>query len=70
MTYSVTYADGTAVTAGDSLAAGADATFKVTVAYKSGVTTLPTAAELALINETSDGHTGATSLFTVSYEQA
>ncbi len=70
MTYGVTYADGTAVTAGDSLAAGASATFKVTVAYKSGVTTLPTAAELALINETANGHTGATSSFTVSYEQA
>jgi len=70
MTYTVTYADGTAVTAGDTLAAGASATFKVTVAYRSDVTTLPTAAELALINETSDGHTGATSLFTVSYEQA
>ncbi len=70
MTYDVTYADGSAIRQGDSLAAGANATFKVTVAYKNTVTTLPTAAELALINETSDGHTGATSLFTVTYEQA
>ena len=70
MTYNVTYADGTTVSAGDTLNAGASATFKVTVAYRSDVTTLPTAAELALINETSNGHTGATSLFTVNYEQA
>ena len=70
MTYNVTYADGTTVSTGDTLNAGASATFKVTVAYRSDVTTLPTAAELALINETSNGHTGATSLFTVNYEQA
>ena len=70
MTYTVTYADGSAIQANDTLAAGQAATFKVTVAYKSTVTVLPTAAELALINETSDGHTGATSLFTVNYEQA
>ena len=69
MTYNVTYADGTTVSTGDTLNAGASATFKVTVAYRSDVTTLPTAAELALINETSNGHTGATSLFTVNYEQ-
>ncbi len=69
LTYSVTYANGSAVAAGDSLNAGASATFKVTVAYKSSVTTLPTTEELALINETANGHTGATSLFTVSYEQ-
>ena len=70
MTYDVTYANGTAVQSGDTLAAGSSATFKVTVAYKSTVTTLPTAEQLALINETADGHTGATSLFTVTYEQA
>lgn len=70
MTYDVTYSDGTAVQNGDSLAAGSSVTFKVTVAYKSTVTTLPTAEQLALINETADGHTGATSLFTVTYEQA
>ena len=70
MTYDVTYANGTAIAAGDTLAAGASATFKVTVAYKSNIATLPTAAELALINETANGHTGATSLFTVTYEQA
>lgn len=69
LTYTVTYANGTPVQANDTLAAGATATFKVTVAYKSTVTTLPTAEELALINETSQGHTGATTLFTVSYVQ-
>ena len=69
MTYTVTYADGTTPRSGDVLNAGQTATFKVTVTYKNSVTTLPTEAELALINETSQGHTGATSLFTVSYEQ-
>ncbi len=70
MTYNVTYEDGSAIQVGDSLSAGSSVTFKVTVAYKSTVTALPTAEQLALINETADGHTGATSLFTVNYEQA
>lgn len=70
MTYTVTYADGTEIKTNDLLAAGESATFKVTVAYKRDISALPTAAELALINETADGHTGATSLFTVTYEQA
>ena len=70
LTYNVTYANGTAINSGDLLRAGQDVTFKVSVTYKSTVTTLPTTAELALINETSEGHTGATSLFTVSYVQA
>ena len=68
--YSVTYNDGSQINVGDRLNAGASAVFKVTVKYKSSVTVLPTAAELALINETADGHTGATSLFSVTYEQA
>ena len=51
------------------LKAGQFATFKVTVSYKN-VSALPTAAELALINEIADGNTGATSLFSVSYVQA
>ena len=38
MTYNVTYADGTTVSTGDTLNAGASATFKVTVAYRSDVT--------------------------------
>ena len=67
--YSVTYADGSEIKKDDLLKAGQSATFKVTVSYKN-VSTLPTAAELALINETADGHTGATSLFTVNYVQA
>ena len=70
MTYNVTYADGSAIRSGDYLRVGESDTFKVTVAYKSTVTTLPTEEELALINETSQGHTGATSLFTVTYVQA
>ena len=69
MTYTVTYADGTTPAANDVLNAGETVTFKVTVSYKSTVTTLPTPEQIALINETSQGHTGATSLFTVSYEQ-
>lgn len=70
MTYGVTYANGNAINQNDRLNAGDSVTFKVTVAYKSTVTTLPTDAELALINEVADGHTGATSLFTINYEQA
>ena len=70
MTYDVTYANGSAIREGDSLPAGSTATFKVTVAYRSTVVDLPTAEQLALINETADGHTGATSLFTITYEQA
>lgn len=70
LTYAVTYANGTAINSGDLLRSGQSVTFKITVTYKSTVTTLPTAEELALINETSEGHTGATSLFTVNYIQA
>ena len=66
LTYTATYEDGTAVQVGDELPAGESRTFKITVAYKSTVTTLPTEAQLAAINE--DGN-GAKSLFTVQYEQ-
>lgn len=66
--YSATYDDGTAVAVGDTLAAQASVTFKVTVTYKSSVQTLPTAEQLAIING-QDGN-GATSVFTVNYEQA
>ena len=69
LTYDVTYDDDSEIHTGDELAPGDTAIFKVTVAYKSTVTTLPTAAEIALINETSDNHNGATSLFTINYEQ-
>ncbi len=69
ITYDVTYSDGSAIEKNDTLAAGSSATFKVTVTYKSTVQTLPNDATLALINETAQGHTGATSLFTVNYEQ-
>ena len=70
MTYNVTYANGNTVNSGDLLRVGESVTFKVAVTYKSTVSVLPTAEELALINETSAGHTGATSLFTVNYVQA
>jgi len=68
LTYTVTYADGSAIQEDDVLAAGASAEFKVTVAYKN-VSALPDAATVALINETAQGHRGATSSFTVTYEQ-
>lgn len=67
MTYSATYSDDTAIQATDVLAAGSSARYKVVVAYKSNVTTPPTADELALING-SNGK-GAPSLFTVTYGQ-
>ena len=68
LTYTVTYSNGNEVGVGDRLAAGASASFKVTVSYKDTVTTLPTASELAAINGT-DGK-GAPTSFTVTYEQA
>lgn len=70
MTYNVTYANGNTINSGDLLRAGESVSFKVSVTYKSTVSVLPTAEQLALINETSEGNTGATSLFTVNYVQA
>ena len=73
MSYDVTYADGSTIAAGDELKVGQSRKFKVVVTYKdvieNGQTILPTDAELALINEIAEGHTGATSLFTVEFEQ-
>lgn len=69
MTYDVTYSDGSAIEQNDTLTAGSSATFKVTVTYKPTVTNLPDDATLNLINEVAQGHTGATSLFTVNYGQ-
>ena len=46
MDYTVTYANGNTIKNGDILLAGNSALFKVTVSYKSNVTTLPTRAEL------------------------
>lgn len=69
LTYDVTYADGSAITDGDKLKAGTQTTFKVTITYKD-VATLPTAAELTQINNsTLKGQTGMVSLFTATYEQ-
>ena len=69
MTYDVTYSPSGAINDNDALNAGSSRTFKVTVAYKSTVTTAPTEAELAEINETAQGHHGASSFFQVNYEQ-
>ena len=63
LTYTVTYDDDTVPAVGDSLAAGADHVFKVTVTYRSDIDALPTAEEFAAINNFA-------SLFTVEYEQA
>ena len=63
LTYTVTYADGSAISTGDALAAGASHDFKVTVTYKSDIDALPTAAEYNEIKSTA-------TLFTVNYEQA
>ena len=69
LTYDVTYADGSTVKANDLLKCGEKLKFKVTIAYKNAVTVLPTQEELNLINEIFEGHTGATSLFTVEFVQ-
>ena len=70
LTYAVTYSDDTAITANDELAAGAAATYKVTVAYKSDIDALPTTEELAEINQSNaTGYAGAYSSFQVTYQQ-
>jgi len=70
LSYSASYSDNTAITVDtDELASGASATFKVTVAYKD-VEDLPTAAELAEINQMNEtGYAGAYSSFQVTYAQ-
>lgn len=70
MTYTVTYANGNSINENDTLASGQTASFKVTVTYKDNISTLPTPQQLAEINETALGNTGATSFFTVTYVQA
>lgn len=42
LTYSVTYADGTAIKVGDSLAVGATKDAKITITFNAGATTVPT----------------------------
>ena len=68
MTYDVKYSDGSSIVANEALNAGSSKTFRVTVTYKN-VQTLPTPAQLDLINEVADGHDGATSEFTANYIQ-
>ena len=67
--YGVKYSNGSTIAVNDPLNAGSSATYRVRVAYKDTVTQLPDAATIALINEEADGHYGATSSFTVVYEQ-
>lgn len=69
MDYTVKYSNGSDVSVNDPLNAGSYATYRVNVSYKSTVTTMPDAATMALINEEAQGHYGATSLFTVNYQQ-
>lgn len=68
LTYEVKYADGSAIVQDESLNVGDSSTFRVTVTYKN-VDTLPTQAQLDLINEVASGRNGATSEFTVNYVQ-
>lgn len=68
LTYEVKNADGSAIETNEPLNAGASHTYRVTVTYKD-VQTLPTQAQLDLINEVASGHTGASSTFTANYVQ-
>ena len=72
LSYDVKYDDGSSAAVGDTLAAGDSAVFKVTVSFKN-VDALPTAAELAQINNgtiaEAGSFQGAVSVFSVQYEQ-
>ena len=65
LTYEVKYSNGSSIITEEALNVGATKTFRVTVSYKN-VDTLPTQAQLALINENGEG---ATSTFTANYVQ-
>jgi hypothetical protein len=68
--YVVTDASGNEITQGRVLNAGESLKVKVRVSYKTNIPALPTAEEIALINEIAEGNTGATSFFSVTFEQA
>jgi len=68
LTYEVKNADGSSIQTNEPLNIGESHTYRVTVTYKN-VQTLPTPAQIDLINEVADGHTGATSEFTANYVQ-
>ncbi len=70
LNYIVTDASGNEISQGRALNAGESLKVKVTVSYKTNIAALPTAEEIALINEVAEGNTGATSFFSVSFEQA
>ena len=65
LTYEVKYSDGSSIINNEALNVGDSKTFRVTITYND-VETLPTQAQLNLINE---GGAGATSEFTVTYVQ-
>ena len=70
LNYTVTDANGNAINAGRALNVGDTLKVKVTVSYRTDIAALPTAAEISEINEEAEGHFGATSFFSVSFEQA
>lgn len=69
LNYTVKYTDGSTISQNDPLNAGDSATYRVKVEYDPSITTLPDQATIDKINEKSEGHYGATSLFTVEYQQ-
>ena len=70
LSYNVTDASGNEITTGRTLNPGETLKVKVTVAYRTDILELPTSQEIDLINEVAEGNTGATSFFSVSFEQA
>lgn len=70
LNYNVTDASGNAIVSGRTLNPGETLKVKVTVSYRTDIAALPTSEEIALINEVAEGNTGATSFFSVSFEQA
>lgn len=70
LNYTVTDVNGNAISQGRALNAGDSLKVKVTVSYRTDIDALPTPAEIDLINEVALGNTGATSFFSVTFEQA
>lgn len=68
LTYEVKNADGSLIENNEPLNVGDSHTYRVTVTYKN-VQTLPTPAQIDLINEVASGHAGAASTFTANYVQ-
>lgn len=70
LNYNVTDDSNNAISAGRALNPGQSLRVKVTVSYRTDIAALPTSEEIALINEIALGNTGATSFFSVTFEQA